>query len=125
MNLIIDGYNLLYRVNTKGSSLEEKREELILLLSEFSAINEADITLVFDGGKQESMHRGHEKRAGMKIMFSAKGETADEVIMEIISKRTAKARSYLIVTSDNIIRQFAHKNHMKTQPSEEFAEYLE
>jgi len=124
MNLIIDGYNLLYRVETKKTKLEDKREELIGLLAEFSAVNDTNITLVFDGRNQESLHRGYEKRGDMKIMFSAKGETADDVIMDMISKRTKKARTYLIITSDNRIRDFAHNHHMKSETSEEFVEYL-
>ena len=124
MKLIIDAYNLLYRVDTKKSSLEAKREELISLIEEFMTVNKADVTLVFDGRNQESNTRGHDKRGPLKIIFSARGETADEIIMEMIQKRTGKAKEYVIVSSDNMIKNFALENHMNAMTSDEFIDYL-
>ena len=82
------------------------------------------MTVVFDGRHNPSQHRGAEKRGKVKIIFSAQGETADDIIMEMTDKRTEKARTYVIVTSDNRIRQYAAERQIKSITSDEFAEYL-
>ncbi len=123
MKLIIDGYNLIYSLNFK-KSLKEKREKLISLLDEFKNLNKVDITVVFDGTNQESEHRGYENKNGIKIIFSASGETADDVIIDIIKKRKEKAGNFVIVSSDNKIINFATENFIRVIQSESFADYL-
>ena len=124
MKLIIDGYNLMYKLKPNDPTLEKKRERLILLLSEFKKINNVDLILVFDGKFQESGHRGYETRAGIKIIFSAKEETADDVIIDILRKRKEKPKNYAVVSSDNKIKDFAYENNIHIILSEDFLEYL-
>jgi hypothetical protein len=45
--------------------------------------------------------------------------------MEMITKRTGKAKEYLIVSSDRMIVDFAKEHFMKTASSDEFIGYLE
>lgn len=124
MKLLIDGYNLLNKVEVKGDSLEEKREKFIFLISEFCGVNKTGVTIVFDGAGQESVHRGYEKRGKVKLVFSAKGETADDVIMETVDIKK-NAKDLLIVTSDRKIRDFAAARGASLQTAEEFSQYLE
>lgn len=123
MKLIIDGYNLIYSLKLK-KSLQEKREKLISLLKEFKDINKVDILVVFDGASQESEHRGYENRDGIMVIFSARGETADDVIISILKKTKGKTKNYAIVTSDNKIANFAYENSVRVISSEDFADYL-
>ncbi len=125
MKIIIDGYNLLPRMNIKGVSLEEKRNNMIEQLKEFLDVNKAEMTVVFDGTRQESLHRGAEKRGLIKLIFSARGETADEVIVELIKNRTGKAREHMVVTSDNRIIKAVSELSVKHMKSEDFAVYFE
>lgn len=124
MKLIIDGYNLLHKLKPKDATLEKKRERLILFLLEFKKINNVDLTLVFDGKFQQSSHRGYETRDGIKIIFSAKDETADDVIIDILKKRKEKPKNYAVVSSDNKIKNFAYENNIHIILSEDFLEYL-
>ncbi len=124
MNLIIDGYNLMNMVSIKGSSLEEKREKFISLISEFCSVNKTNVIIVFDGAGQESQHRGYEKRGKVKLVFSAKGETADDVIMETVGKKK-NAKDFLVITSDRQIRNFAAARGASLQTASEFSQYLE
>jgi predicted RNA-binding protein with PIN domain len=124
MKIIIDGYNLMYRMEVTGS-LEQKREKVLEALAQFLSINPNEMLVVFDGRNNPSTQRGKEVKYGIKIFYSAQGETADDYIMEMISKRTGKARTYLIVSSDREITNFAVKNHMKIASSDEFVEYLD
>lgn len=125
MKIIIDGYNLLPRMIIKGASLEEKRSNMIEQLKEFLSVNKAEITVVFDGTRQESLHRGAEKRGPIKLIYSARGETADEVIVELIRDRTGKAREHMVVTSDNRVIKAISELSARHMKSEDFAQYFE
>jgi len=125
MIIIIDGYNLLPNLNIKGSSFEQKRENMIAQLLDFVEVNPANITVVFDGTHNPSMHRGNETHGGIKVIFSAQGETADDVIENLIAGRKGKARDYLIVSSDRRLQTYAEEHAMKWMNSQKFAEYFE
>ena len=124
MKIIIDGYNLMYRMELSGS-LEKKRDSMLETLAEFLFVNPNDMTVVFDGRNNPSGHRGKEMKFGIKVCYSARGEIADDYIMEMITKRTGKAKEYLIVSSDRMIVDFAKEHFMKTASSDEFIGYLE
>ena len=125
MIVIIDGYNLMPNLKVKGDTFEAKRDNLIAQLLEFVQVNPAKIILVFDGQKNPSQHRGSENRAGITVMFSAQGETADDLIEDLIKKRKAKAREYLMVSSDRRLIDFATENNISAMTSQKFAEYFE
>lgn len=125
MIIIIDGYNLLPNLDIKGSSFEQKRGNMIAQLQEFISVNPAQVTVVFDGHHNPSMHRGNETHGAIKVIFSAQGELADDVIENLIMNRKGKARDYLIVSSDRRLQVFAEENDMKWMSSQKFAEYFE
>jgi predicted RNA-binding protein with PIN domain len=114
----------MYRMELTGT-LEQKREKLLEALAEFLTVNPAEMLVVFDGGKNPSAHRGAGVQCGIKIFYSAQGETADDYIMEMIEKRTGKAKAHLIVSSDRQITNFAKEHFMKIMTSDEFTEYFE
>lgn len=124
MKVIIDGYNLMYRMEVTGT-LEQKREKMLEALAEFLTVNPSDMIVVFDGKNNPSTQRGKEVKHGIKIFYSAQGETADDYIMEMIEKRTGKAKLHLIVSSDREITNFATKHFMKIMTSDQFMEYFE
>ncbi|HNZ30287.1 MAG TPA: NYN domain-containing protein [Candidatus Goldiibacteriota bacterium] len=125
MKIIIDGYNLMYRVRFKGVTLEQKREEMMDMIKEFLALNPNDVTVVFDASRSISNHRGHQRFGEIKAVFSGPGESADDIIEEMIRNRTGKAREHMVVSSDNRLIKYALEHHFKTMTSDEFAEYLE
>lgn len=124
MKIIIDGYNLMYRMEITGT-LERKREKMIDELTQFLSVNPNEMLVVFDGTNNPSAHRGKEVKNGIKIFYSAQGETADDYIMDMIEKRTGKAKTHLVVSSDRKITNFAVKHFMKIMTSDEFVDYLE
>ena len=125
MIIIIDGYNLLPNLNIKGNTFEQKRENMIAQLHDFTAVNPASVTVVFDGHHNPSMHRGNENHGGIRVIFSAQGELADDVIEGLIKGRKGRAREYLIVSSDRRLQTYAEENSMKWMNSQKFAEYFE
>ncbi len=124
MKIIIDGYNLMYRLGVEGS-LERKREKMLEILAEFLAINPNEMLVVFDGRNNPSTQRGMDVKSGIKLYYSAQGEIADDYIIEMIKKRKGKAKNHLIVSSDRKITDFAKEHFMKTMTSDEFVDYLE
>ena len=91
MQIIIDGYNLMYCIKLRGDNFQEKREELINKLHQFLEINHGNITLVFDGHKNISEHKSIEKQGNIRIIYSANNQTADDVIIELIKNRKTKS----------------------------------
>ena len=125
MKIIIDGYNLMPYLDTGKKNLQERREILCGLINEFLEVNTGSAVIVFDGHSNPSAYRGHEKKGKVKVVFSANGENADDVIMEMIKKRDGRAREYMVITTDRRIKDFAAQNSVKTMDSGQFAEYLE
>ena len=80
-HLIIDGYNLLgiagHIVRDGGQGGEAVRETLIQSLGRYQQRVGHPITIVFDAWRQISGMPREESRAGVTVIFSRKGETAD------------------------------------------------
>ncbi len=109
LHLIIDGYNLI-RQSRKLSQLEAQdlalgRQALLARLGEYRLSRPGHrVTVVFDGrvagGRQES----RDWQQGLGIVYSRRGETADEVIKRLLAKEGARA---VVVTSDKELQHFA------------------
>ncbi len=125
MIVIIDGYNLMPYLAVKGDTFEKQRGSMLAELQEFISVNPASITVVFDGHHNPSMHRGNENHGGIRVIYSAQGETADDVIEALIAGRKGRARDYLIVSSDRRLQNFAEEHEMKWMSSQKFSEYFE
>lgn len=127
IRIIIDGYNLLHRLKPTGDTLEKKRDYLIERLTEFRSENDnvSAIAVVFDAKGGQSSIRGYATKYSIELIYAAQDESADDVIMEMVTKRKGKARDHLVISSDNRITNFASANAMNIMSSDEFAEYIE
>ncbi|MCX8094365.1 MAG: NYN domain-containing protein [Candidatus Goldbacteria bacterium] len=125
MHIIIDGYNLMHCMKLKGESFKQQREYLIYLLQQFLAINEGNITVVFDGHKNISEHKSIEKHGKVKVIYSAKNQSADDVIIEMLMKGKEKVKNIILITSDRKLINFASAKKIKIMSSLNFAEYFE
>jgi len=123
--VIIDGYNLLPNIAVKGDTFEKQRLSLIAELQEFVFVNPSTVIAVFDGHKNPSMHRGNETHGKIRVVYSAKDETADDVIEAMIAGRKLKAKEYLIVSSDRRLQNYAQEHDIRWMSSQKFAEYFE
>ena len=63
-----------------------------------------DPVIVFDAAGNLSDVRPNFSRAGVHIVFSKTGESADTVIERLVTKARQENRDVLLVTSDNTIR---------------------
>jgi uncharacterized protein len=106
-HLIIDGYNVLGKRGQVGPNSEMAREHLVQELTMYRQRKGHAITVVFDGWKQGlgSEHREH--RSGVDVIYSKRGEQADQVIGRLAA---AFGRSCAVVSSDHEVQRSA-KTH--------------
>ncbi len=102
MHLIIDGYNLLgaQAAGFASAKSEMARESLLRDLAAYRHRKGHALTVVFDGWQQGHPVEHREHRAGVHVIYSRKGEKADQVIQRL-------AREYgsdcAVVSSDHEI----------------------
>lgn len=111
--LVVDGYNVLFKTprytgmfdegQASGDPFERARELLIADVAAY-AQGRFDAVIVFDGANNLSDERPVYKRAGIRIVFSAQGESADTVIERLVVESRLAAHDVTVITSDNTIR---------------------
>jgi predicted RNA-binding protein with PIN domain len=95
-HLIVDGYNVTKR-GFAEMSLEHQRKRLITGLGGIAAQTGDEITCVFDGA--ERVHGLPPAPRGVRVLFSHKGDTADELIRQLVRAEPA-GRPIVVVSSD-------------------------
>ncbi len=114
MNILIDGYNLIRQSDAlrryEKQSLEAGRNALIALLSSYKKKKGHIITVVFDGWKCGSAQEERNMQAGINIIYSSRGEKADEVIKRLTA---GTDEEIVVVSSDREISSFVTR-HGKT-----------
>ncbi|MFI6757881.1 NYN domain-containing protein [Micromonospora sp. NPDC050417] len=96
VHLVADGYNVTKR-GFGEMSLEQQRKRLITGLGGLAAQTGAEVTVVFDGA--ERMHGLPPAPRGVRVLFSRKGETADELIRRLVRAEPV-GRPVVVVSSD-------------------------
>lgn len=110
--LIVDGYNVIHKSSrytdlmddaNAGDPLERSREQLIADVAAY-AQGRYDATIVFDAAGNVSPDRPNLPKAGIHIVFSQAGESADTVIERLVTSARRTSQDVTVVTSDNTIR---------------------
>lgn len=121
LHLIIDGYNLLGRVRGLSGDIEAARESLLQTLAAYRHRKNHPITVVFDGWQQGQPSEHREHRTGVEVMYSKRGERADQVIQRL-------AREYggdcAVVSSDREVARSAQVSGALVLGAQEFATKL-
>ena len=106
--ILVDGYNVIRRdpvlAHFEHQSLERARDVLLACLNSSPAFLHDEIVCVFDGmgsaaagvSSARSFRRGR-----VRVMFSAPGETADQVLKRLAANAASGA---VVVTADNEVR---------------------
>lgn len=95
-HLVVDGYNVTKR-GFADMSLEQQRKRLITGLGGIAAQTGDEITVVFDGA--ERVHGLPPAPRGVRVLFSHKGDTADELIRQLV-RAEPPGRPIVVVSSD-------------------------
>jgi uncharacterized protein len=125
MHLIIDGYNLIRQSDTlkrhERFSLEEGRKALIRSISLYKRQRGHKVTVVFDGGEGGCFEEERDKLSGIDIIYSRKGEKADDVIKRMVQKR---AEETVVVSSDRDIADFVSRRGGTAISYQEFEDLI-
>ena len=95
-HLIVDGYNVTKR-GFAEMSLEHQRKRLVTGLGGLAAQTGDEITVVFDGA--ERVHGLPPSPRGVRVLFSRKGDTADELIRQLV-RAEPPGRPIVVISSD-------------------------
>jgi predicted RNA-binding protein with PIN domain len=101
--LFIDGYNLInqWHLNDRAEALEEGRQKLIALLSEYRAYRSERVIVVFDAYQVKSARPKIEKTYNLEIVYTKENQTADSYIEIEVERLAADPRHYIrVVTGD-------------------------
>ena len=126
--LVVDGYNVIYGTGRYELMIDEHagagaladvahlsrdpyghdpfdraREALIADVAAY-AQGSYDSVIVFDGAGNLSEERPNFSRAGVRVLFSRTGESADTEIERLVTRARHQGRDVLLVTSDNTIK---------------------
>jgi predicted RNA-binding protein with PIN domain len=96
-HLVVDGYNVT-KSGYPTLTLAEQRVRLVQGLAALAARTGAEVTCVFDGAQLDGPVRLTQPR-GVRVLFSAPGEIADELIRRLVAAEPP-GRPVVVVSSD-------------------------
>lgn len=123
MAYLIDGNNFIG--HTSPYELRDPRSKytLVAKLLVFNKIQKAKIIVVFDGPPDPEMSDRNFPDRALIVLYPDRGQSADTIIKDIISKR-ARERRFYVVSSDREIKDYTRENGLKSLSCEEFNKQL-
>lgn len=122
LHLIIDGYNLIRQCpelsRLDAQDLEAGRQALLAWLAAYRQRRPHRLTVVFDGWQTGGLNESRDRQQGVAVIFSRRGERADEVIKRLLARERQGA---LLVSSDRELQIFAERLGAPWISSPEFA----
>src|SRR3990172_5405302 len=117
MPYLIDGHNLIGRIT--GLSLDDPDDEARLLatLRSFCARQKVKATVYFDGGVPGRTRPP--SGSGLTARFIVPPETADDAILNHLSRLGREARNWMVVSSDAAVVGAARRAGGPPPPSED------
>jgi len=126
MHIIIDGYNLIRQSDSlrrlERLSLERGRGELIKRIAGYGRSRGHKMTVVFDGWMAGGAEEERLREDGVHIVYSRRGETADEVIKRMA--RAQRGSEIIVVSSDREVADSAVRAGGVAISSPEFEERM-
>jgi len=113
-HLIIDGYNVT-KTGFGDISLEQQRNRLVAAMGGIAAQTGAEVTVVFDGA--ERMVGLPSAPRGVRVLFSRKGELADELIRRLVRAEPA-GRPVIVISTDREVADGVRRHGAYPLPSE-------
>ena len=129
MQLLIDGYNVLFAAGAMPrrsgpGELARSREWLLkLLFDHLETCRLAATTIVFDA-KDGPRHLSPEYHVrGVQVLFARDHEEADDLI-ETLIRQHASPKKLTVVTSDLRLREAARRRRCRVVPSDEWLDFI-
>jgi hypothetical protein len=121
--IFIDGHNLIPKIKGLTLSMLDDEMELIQILSEYARLSRKKLEVYFDNAPFDKA--GTRKFGRVTAHFIRQGSSADDAIMQRVSKMGGKARNVKIITSDQRIQRQVQSHHAQTMTSEVFVKEIE
>ncbi len=126
MWIVIDGYNLIRRSPRLAlldrRDMEEGRNALLTILAAYRRLKGHRITVIFDGWERGEIREQVKLTAGLQVVFSRRGERADQTIVRFIQQAPSGA---VVVTSDRALADEVLRTGAMVLLAEEFHERLD
>jgi predicted RNA-binding protein with PIN domain len=106
VHLIVDGYNVT-KTGYGDLPLADQRARLLSGLAGLHAQTKAEVTCVFDGAELDAPVAAAAPR-GVRVRFSAPGQTADELIGRLV-RAEPPGRAVVVVSSDREVEDSARR----------------
>lgn len=107
-HIIVDGYNVIRADPRLQSfervSLEHAREVLVRTLASSPRLVNDQVTVVFDGIGGTRQHVQSQRMGRILILYSARGQTADDVIVTHAQNQSSQAK-VIVVSNDVAVRE--------------------
>jgi uncharacterized protein len=122
MSIIIDGHNLIPKI--QGLALHDLDDEhrLIELLQEYCRLLRKKVEVFFDNAPPAQAHS--QKYGLVTARFVRRGKTADDAIRERLSQLKRTAQNWTVVSSDQEVLAAARRARAKTLTTDLFARQL-
>ena len=114
--VIVDGYNVSM-LAWPDASAAEQRDRLCDALVEFHLRVRCEVTVVFDGAEVPGVRPL--RRRGLRVVFSAAGQEADDVVVDEVMFRPDDV-PVIVVSSDRAVRAGAEAEGAAVLTADEF-----
>ncbi|MBR1472364.1 MAG: NYN domain-containing protein [Lachnospiraceae bacterium] len=114
--LVVDGYNMIFAwEELKGlaaENLDSARDKLIDILSGYRGVSGSEVILVFDAYRVKGRKSTEAAHAGLRIVYTGEGETADQYI-ERFANQNGRKYHVTVATSDRLEQMTVWANNCR------------
>jgi len=126
--IIIDGYNVIrqtapYHELSERGDIDHARDVLIGDIAALAS-RDTNVTVVFDGTNNPASTGEPTTQAGVVVVFSPHGRTADSVIEKLSHEARSRGDSVEVITSDATIQWTVMSGSVMRKSSREFGEEM-
>jgi predicted RNA-binding protein with PIN domain len=114
VHLVIDGYNVT-KTGYGDIPLSDQRSRLISGVGVLHAQTKAEVTVVFDGAELDAPVAVQAPR-GVRVLFSAPGQTADDLIGQLV-RAEPTGRAVVVISSDQEVCDSARRADARPAPA--------
>jgi predicted RNA-binding protein with PIN domain len=114
VHLIIDGYNVT-KTGYGDLPLSDQRSRLVSGVGVLHAQTKAEVTVVFDGAELDAPVAVQAPR-GVRVLFSAPGQTADDLIGQLV-RAEPTGRAVVVISSDQEVCDAARRADARPAPA--------
>ena len=118
--VIVDGYNVSMQAWPDASAADQ-RDRLCDALVEFQLRTRCEVTVVFDGAEVTGVRP--RRRRGLRVVFSAPGQEADEVVVGEVMFRPAEV-PVIVVSSDREVQAAAESEGAAVLDADAFLQLM-